>query len=132
MSDATDWEIDSNGLYVATRSVPFAVWLLLRQPVPLMPRINWHNTSTWHHLTVEAVKVAAVPPKALEGTRKALALHEQRSQQEGPGKAAYHRAMIAHYRLLEDALGSTRQIAKTSVCSKAARVQTVASEILAC
>ena len=44
--------------------------------------------------------MAAVPPKALEGTRRALALHEQHSQQEGPGRAAYHRAMIAHYRLL--------------------------------
>ena len=112
MSDATDWEIDSNGLYVATRSVPFAVWLLLRQPVPLMPRINWHNTSTWHHLTAEAVKVAAVPPKALEGTRKALALHEQHSQQECPSKAAYNRVMIAHYRLLATLFSTWQRHAK--------------------
>jgi len=37
MTDSTDWEIDSNGFYVATRSAPFAAGLLLRQPVPQLP-----------------------------------------------------------------------------------------------
>jgi hypothetical protein len=91
MTDASDWEIDSNGLYVATRSAPFVVWLLLRQRTPLPPPyINWHNAPTEHPLTAEAIKVAAVSPKAQEGTRRALALHEQHSQQEGPGEAAHH------------------------------------------
>lgn len=44
--------------------------------------------------------MAAVSLKALEGARKALAQHEQQSQHLGPSEAAYHRAMIAHYRLL--------------------------------
>jgi hypothetical protein len=37
MSEATDWEIDSNGSYVPTRSAPEAAWLLLRQRAPFMP-----------------------------------------------------------------------------------------------
>ena len=44
--------------------------------------------------------MAAVSPKALEGTRKALTLQEQHSQREGSCKAASHRSMVAHYRLL--------------------------------
>jgi hypothetical protein len=36
MSEATDGEIDSNGLYMAMRSPPFAVWLLLRHLAPFM------------------------------------------------------------------------------------------------
>jgi hypothetical protein len=60
--------------------------------------------------------VAVVSPKALEGARKALALHEQQSQQEGPSEAVYHRAMIAYYRLLEDALGIIGRIDKASIC----------------
>ena len=38
--------------------------------------------------------------KALEGARKALALHEQYSQQESASEAEHHQTMIAHYRLL--------------------------------
>lgn len=48
----------------------------------------------------EAVKVAAVSLKALEGVRKALSQHEQQSQHLGPSEASYHRALVAHYRLL--------------------------------
>jgi hypothetical protein len=44
--------------------------------------------------------MAAVSLKVLEGARKALAKHERQSQQLGPSEAAYHRATIAHYRLL--------------------------------
>jgi hypothetical protein len=44
--------------------------------------------------------MATVSPKALESTRRALTPHEQHSQQEVQGKAASHRAVIAHERLL--------------------------------
>ena len=44
--------------------------------------------------------MAAVSPKVLEGARKALAWHDQHSQQENPGEAAYPQGMIAYYRLL--------------------------------
>jgi len=100
MTDSTDWEIDSNGLYVATRSFLARRGFCCANQCRNCPYINWRNSPTWHPLTAEAVEVAAVSPKALEGARKALVLHEQHSQQEGPGEAAYHRAMIAHYRLL--------------------------------
>ena len=58
--------------------------------------------------------MAAVSPKALEVTRRAQALHEQHSQQECPSKAAYHRAMIAHYRLLATLFSTWQRHAKPS------------------
>jgi hypothetical protein len=52
--------------------------------------------------------VAAFSSKALESTPRALALYEQHSQQEVPGKAASHRAKIAHDRLLARRAGKYR------------------------
>jgi len=100
MTDSTDWKIDSNGLYVATRSFLVRRGFCCANQCRNCPYINWHNSPTWQPLPAEAVKVAAVSLKALEGARKALAQHERQSQQLGPSEAAYHRAMIAHSRLL--------------------------------
>jgi hypothetical protein len=80
--------------------LPCAAGLLLRQPVPQLLLYKLAQLSNMQPLPAEAVKVAAASLKALEGARKALAQHEQQSQQLGPSEAAYHRAMIAHYRLL--------------------------------
>jgi hypothetical protein len=100
MTDSTDWEIDSNGLYVATRSFLVRRGFCCANQCRNCPYINWRNSPTWQPLPAEAVKVAAVSLKALEGARKALTQHEQQSQQLDPSEAASHRAMIAHYRLL--------------------------------
>ena len=72
------------------------------------------HTPTWHLLTAEVIKVTAASPKALHSTRRALALHEQHSQQECPSKAAYNRAMIAHYRLLATLFSTWQRHAKPS------------------
>jgi hypothetical protein len=100
MTDATDWEIDANGLYVATRSFLARRGFCCANQCRNCPYINWRNSPAWQPLSAEMVKVAAVSPKALEGARKALAQHEQRDQQENPSEAAYNQTMIAHYRLL--------------------------------
>ena len=100
MEDANDWIIDSNGFYVATRSFLMRRGHCCANQCRNCPYINWRNSPTWQPLTAEVVKVVAVPPKALEGVRKALVLHEEQSQQKGPDEEAYHQAMIAHYRLL--------------------------------
>ncbi len=100
MTNSTDWEIDSNGFYVATRSFLVRRGFCCANQCRNCPYINWHNSPIWQPLPAEAVKVAAVSLRALEGARKALAQHERQSQQLGPSEAAYHRAMIAHYRLL--------------------------------
>ena len=100
MADTTDWEIDANGLYVATRSFLVRRGFCCANQCRNCPYINWRDSPVRQPLSPAAVKVTAVSPRALEGARKALARHEQRDQQENPSEAAYHQAMIAHYRLL--------------------------------
>ena len=100
MEDSTDWEIDSHGFYVATRSFLVRRGFCCANQCRNCPYINWRDSPAWQPISAEAVKVTAVSPKALEGARKALAQHEQQSQQETPSEAEDHRAMIAHYRLL--------------------------------
>ena len=100
MTDSTDWEIDSYGLYVATRSFLARRGFCCANQCSNCPYINWRDSPAWQSLPAEAVKVAAVSPKALEGARKALALHEQYSQQESASEAEHHQTMIAHYLLL--------------------------------
>jgi hypothetical protein len=97
MSEATNWEIDSNGLLVATPFVPFVVWLLLHLPVPFMPPTSTGTTP--QHDTHSQQRRSRWQPSPQRRLR-ALALHEQHNQQEVQGKAASHRAMIAHDRLL--------------------------------
>ena len=72
--------------------IPDSAWLLLRGPV--------RNSPTWEPLPAEAVHVAEVSPKAVEGARKALAYHEQQVQHESQAEEALHQTMIVHYRLL--------------------------------
>lgn len=100
MEESTDWEIDSNGFYVATRSFLVRRGYCCANQCRNCPSINWRDSLAWQPLPTEAVKVTTVSPKALEGARRALAQHEQRCQQESPIEAEHHRAMIAHYRLL--------------------------------
>ena len=46
------------------------------------------------------VRVVRVSPKAIEGARKALALHEQEVKDNDQCDEEFHQRMIAHYRLL--------------------------------
>ena len=100
MEDSTDWEIDSNCFYVATRSFLVRRGYCCANQCRNCPYIKWHNFPVWQPLPAEAIKVANVSPKALERARNALAYHEQPRQRESPIEAEHHRAMIAHYRLL--------------------------------
>ncbi|SRR5260370_41092679 len=100
MEDQDDWIIDSNGLYVATRSFLIRRGYCCANQCRNCPYINWRNSPTWEPLPAEAVHVAEVSPKAVEGARKALAYHERQVQRESHAEEALHQTMIAHYRFL--------------------------------
>jgi|SRR6266849_343853 len=100
MGDSTDWEIDSNGFYVATRSFLVRRGYCCANQCRNCPYINWRNSPAWQPLPTDAIKAANVSPKALEGARKALAQHEQQRQRKSTTQEEHHRAMIAYYRLL--------------------------------
>jgi hypothetical protein len=100
MEDSTDWIIDSNGFYVATRSFLIRRGYCCANQCRNCPYINWRNSPAWEPLPAGAVLATAVSPKAVEGARKALTYHEQQLQNGSQVEEECHQAMIAHYRLL--------------------------------
>ncbi len=101
-----DWEIDPNGLYVATRSFLIRRGYCCANQCRNCPYINWRNAPTWQPGPAEAVQFAQVSPKVLEGTRARLAYHEEQLGASETGEDAYHRAMIEHYHLLLERWGA--------------------------
>jgi len=100
MVNPDDWIIDANGFYIASRAFLMRRGYCCANQCRNCPYINWRNTSTWEPLPAEAVLVAVVSPKAIEGARLALTGHERALQQGNQAAEAHHRAMAAHYRLL--------------------------------
>ena len=100
MEDSSDWVIDSNGFYVATRSFLMRRGHCCANQCRNCPYINWRNSPTWQPLPAEAIQVVQVSPKVVEGVRKALAHHERQIQYESQTEQAHHQAMIEHYHLL--------------------------------
>ena|SRR5437763_12542277 len=94
MEDSDDWIIDANGFYIATRSFLSRRGYCCANQCRNCPYINWHNSPVWKPVETSMVHVTKVSPKAIEGVRNALTRHESQPEE------AFHRQMIAHYRLL--------------------------------
>ncbi len=100
MTDPTDWIIDKNGLYVATRAFLMRRGYCCANQCRNCPYINWRNSPTWEPLPAEGVQVAKVSTKAIEGAYQALSYHEAQLQKGSHPSERLHQSMIAHYRLL--------------------------------
>lgn len=100
MEDSDDWMINSNGLYVATRSFLIRRGYCCANRCLNCPYINWRNSPIWKPLDASMIRAARVSPKVLEGVREALAQHERQVQHGSQPEDALHQEMIAHYRLL--------------------------------
>jgi hypothetical protein len=100
MEEQDDWIIDANGFYIATRSLLIRRGYCCANQCRNCPYVNWRNSPTWEPLPAEAVHVAEVSPKAIEGAQKALTLHEQQLQYGSQAEAELQKAMIAHYHVL--------------------------------
>ena len=98
--DTNDWEIDPNGLYVATRSFLIRRGYCCANQCRNCPYINWRNAATWQPGPAEAVQFAQVSPRALEGARARLTYHEEQLGASETGEDACHRTMIEHYHVL--------------------------------
>ena len=98
--DQTDWLIDPNGLYIATRSFLIRRGYCCANQCRNCPYINWRDAPTWQPAPAEAVQFAEVSPKAIEGAKQHLAYHEERIRQGEIAENEHHTAMIEHYRLL--------------------------------
>ena len=95
-----DWEITSEGLYVATRHFLVRRGYCCANRCRNCPYVNWRENPEWQHAPATAIRRTRVSPKALAGVRSALSRHEQAIQICAESEQAYHREMIEHYHLL--------------------------------
>jgi hypothetical protein len=100
MEDTSDWEIDANGLYVATRSFLIRRGYCCGNQCRHCPYVNWRHSSSWQPLPAESIHSTHVSLMVLEGIRKALSYHEEQLEHEPQSAQAYHQTMLKHYRLL--------------------------------
>ena len=95
-----DWEIDANGLWIATRSFLIRRGYCCANQCRNCPYINWRNNPTWQSCPSEAVQFTEVSPKVLQAIHQQLIYHEQQLQEQDEVRKEWHRAMIAHYESL--------------------------------
>src|SRR5215472_17281254 len=98
--DQVDWEVTSEGLYIATRHFLQRRGHCCANRCRNCPYVNWRELPAWEHAPAEAIRRAMVSPKALNGVRDQLARHQQALEKVADDERAYHLEMIAHYRLL--------------------------------
>lgn len=109
--DKADWEITSEGLYIATRGFLMRRGYCCANQCRHCPYINWRHSPTWQPVPAERVLRMHVSPKAVAGAMALLYYHEQqlplcqlKEQEEGE----YQQRMIAHYRLLLERWGAKK------------------------
>ena len=100
--EAADWEITSDGLYIATRGFLVRRGYCCANRCRNCPYINWRANPDWQPAPAQAPRRTRVSPKALAAARALLAEHQLALASAPVAEQAHHQQMIAHYqRLLE-------------------------------
>jgi Family of unknown function (DUF5522) len=95
-----DWEVTSDGFYIATRHFLVRRAYCCANRCRNCPYINWRTNPAWQHAPASTIRHTRVSPKALSGARAALALHQQALLTAPEHEQAYHRDMLKHYQHL--------------------------------
>ena len=95
-----DWEIDANGLWVATRSFLIRRGYCCANQCRNCPYINWRNNPTWQPGPDDAVQFAEVSPKVIQGIQQQLIYHKLQLHEDNEVRKEWHQAMLEHYELL--------------------------------
>lgn len=107
--EEADWEVNSDGLYVATRTFLMRRGYCCANRCRNCPYINWRQQADWQPIPAENVRPARVVPKAVAGAKAFLLYHEQQLEKAATAKKSYHEKMIAHYRRLLEHWESPRK-----------------------
>ena len=98
--EQNDWEIDANGLWVATRSFLIRRGYCCANQCRNCPYINWRNNPAWQPGPNEAVQFAEVSPKVIQGIHNQLVYHQRQLQRDITPNKEHHHAMLKHYQTL--------------------------------
>jgi hypothetical protein len=104
-----DWEVTSEGLYIATRGFLTRRGYCCANRCRNCPYINWRSDPAWQPIPAECVRRMRVSPKAVAGAKAQLRAHEHwLSQCTAETEQEYHRAMVQHYHWLLERWGAIR------------------------
>lgn len=95
-----DWEVTSDGLYIATRGFLIRRGYCCASRCRNCPYINWRDDPTWQPIPAERIRRTRVSPKAVAGAKAHLYAHECLLAQCKGSEQKYHRDMIKHYQQL--------------------------------
>lgn len=98
-----DWEINSQGLYVASRGFLSRRGYCCANECRNCPYINWRDQPDWQPVSPNAIQFATISPKAYEAASHRLTYHErmlQDGRESPPNIKADHQTLYNHYHLL--------------------------------
>ena len=110
--DEEDWEITSDGLYVARRGFLIRRGYCCANKCRNCPYINWRLQPDWQPIPAESVRRNRVAARSVAAAQTLLHYHTQQLESCDSDQQDRHRQMIQHYaHLLEqwDAKSAARK-----------------------
>ncbi len=95
--DEEDWEITSEGLYVARREFLIRRGYCCANKCRNCPYINWRLQSDWQPISAESVRRNRVAPRSVAAARTLLQYHKQQLEDVDLSEQDRNRQMIQHY-----------------------------------
>ena len=95
--DEEDWEVTSDGLYVARREFLIRRGYCCANKCRNCPYINWRFQSEWRPIPAESVRRSRVAAKSVAAARVMLQYHEQQLEYGSPCEQDRNRQMVQHY-----------------------------------
>jgi hypothetical protein len=95
--DEEDWELTSDGLYVARREFLIRRGYCCANMCRNCPYINWRNQPEWQPIPAESVKRTRVASRSAVAAQALLHHHEQLLETCEWSERARHKQMIQHY-----------------------------------
>lgn len=95
--DEEDWEVASDGLYVARREFLIRRGYCCANKCRNCPYINWRLQSGWQPIPAESVRRNRVAIRSVAAARTLLQYHKQQLEHCDPNEKDRNQQMIQHY-----------------------------------
>ncbi|GAC1469471.1 MAG: hypothetical protein NVS2B12_07440 [Ktedonobacteraceae bacterium] len=108
--DEEDWEVTSDGLYVAKREFLVRRGYCCASKCRNCPYINWRNQPQWQPIPAHNVKRSRVAARSVAAAHTLLNYHKQQLALCSLAEQDRHKQMVAHYAHLLEQWGATEGV----------------------
>lgn len=95
--DEEDWEVTSEGLYIARREFLIRRGYCCANKCRNCPYINWRSQPEWRPIPPGSVKRSRVAARSVAAAQALLQHHKQQLEHGSPSEQDRNRQMIQHY-----------------------------------